>query len=106
MPDDLGDTGLDPGPAPLGLLLQERLLLGKAERDDGAVDRDRPAFEDQGLGGRVLAEPLDDGRPGSGDRQGRRRQRPAAGGRGAVDDGAGDASAGAPDPSAAPWVAD
>ena len=47
-----------------GLILEERLLLGEAEGHDGAVDGDRPARDDERLGRRVGAEPLDDGRPG------------------------------------------
>jgi hypothetical protein len=64
MPDDLGDARLDAGSAALGLLLEERLLLGEAEGDDGAVDGDRAALEDERLRRRVLAETVDDRGPG------------------------------------------
>ena len=64
VPDDLGDPRLDAGAPALGLLLEEGLLLREAQRDDRAVDGDRPASDDQRLGRRVGTEALDDGRPG------------------------------------------
>ncbi len=51
-------------PAPLGCVLEERLLLREAEGDDVAVDRDRPAGDDERLRRRVRAELGDDRRPG------------------------------------------
>ena len=61
--DDLRDAGLDAGLASLRLVLEEGLLLGKAQRDDGAIDGDRAARDDQGPGRWMRAEALDDGRP-------------------------------------------
>ena len=65
MPDDLGGPRLDARAPALSLLLEERLLLREAEGDDRAVDRDRPASDDQRLGRRVGAEAIDDGRGSS-----------------------------------------
>ena len=58
------DARLDRRPPALGCVLEERLLLREAEGDDRAVDRDRPAGDDQRLGRRMGAQLGDDGRPG------------------------------------------
>ena len=63
-PDDGRDAGLDAGLPAFRLILEERLLLREAEGDDGAIDGDRAALDDQRLGRWMGAEPFDDRRPG------------------------------------------
>ena len=66
-----------PGALALGGLAEEVLLLGEAERDDVALDADRPAGLDERLEGRALADHGDDRRASRGGvARGRRRAAP------------------------------
>jgi hypothetical protein len=60
----LPDTVLDHVLLALGHVLEKRLFLGEAERDDSPLDRDRAAGDDERLGRWMLADPGDDRRPG------------------------------------------
>jgi hypothetical protein len=58
--EELADPLLEHRPAALQGVLEKRLALWKAERDDIALDTDRPTCCDQRLGRRVLADVGDD----------------------------------------------
>src|SRR6185369_4666180 len=62
--EDRADPLLEHRPAALESILEERLVLRKAERDDRPVEADRAAGGDQRLDGRALAEGRHDRRPG------------------------------------------
>jgi hypothetical protein len=58
--EELADPLLEHRPAALQGVFEKRLALRKAERDDVALDADRPTCRDERLGRRVLADVGDD----------------------------------------------
>src|SRR5258705_4406719 len=61
--EELADPLLQHRPPALQGVLEKCLALWKAERDDIALDADRPTGRDERLGRRVLADVGDDLRP-------------------------------------------